>query len=58
MEIKVDRGGFEKEGLAVGVVIEGGGLTQSGVIELVSKEPICLDGGREVVIREGAWISE
>lgn len=36
------------------VVIDGGGLSQSVVIEVVSKKPMCLDGGRDVAIKEGA----
>lgn len=39
---------------------EGGGLAQldDGEIVDVSRVPRCLEGGREVLIRDGAWISE
>jgi hypothetical protein len=39
---------------------DGGGLAQSddGENVDVSRVPRCLEGGREVLMRDGAWISE
>ena len=53
--MRVSRGGFvsgEKE-----VVMLGGGLAHSVVMELGSREPRIFDEGRDVRIKEGAWIS-
>lgn len=52
MEIRVERGGLVNDGFVV--VIDGEGLSQSGVMDVVFKEPICLEGGRDVAIRDGA----
>jgi hypothetical protein len=49
------------EGLADGGFAgEGGGFAQSedGEIVILSRVPRCFDCGREVLIRDGAWISE
>jgi len=49
------------EGLAdEGCAREGGGFGQSedGEIVISSRIPRCFDCGREVLIRDGAWISE
>ena len=54
--MRVSRGGFslgEKDWVSVG-----GGLAHSEVMLVGSREPRVLEGGREVLIREGAWISE
>jgi hypothetical protein len=54
--MRVSRGGFasgEKE-----VVSVGGGFAQSSVMLDGSRVPRILEEGREVLIREGAWISE
>jgi hypothetical protein len=53
--MRVSRGGFvsgEKE-----VVMLGGGLAHSVVMELGSRVPRIFEEGREVRISEGAWIS-
>jgi hypothetical protein len=50
-----------REGLADGEdAREGSGLAQSenGEMVDVSRVPRCLEGGREVLIRDGAWNSE
>jgi hypothetical protein len=50
-----------REGLADGGgAREGGGLAQSedGEMVDVSRVPRCLEDGREVLINDGAWISE
>lgn len=52
---------LSREGLADGGgAREGGGLAQSEEGEMVdvSRVPRCLEAGREVLIRDGAWISE
>jgi hypothetical protein len=49
------------EGLADGGgARDGGGFAQSedgGIVDL-SRVPMCFDCGREVLIKDGAWISE
>lgn len=53
--MKVSRGGFwsgEKD-----FVISGGGFAHSSVMEEGSRVPSIFEGWREVLIREGAWIS-
>ncbi len=56
MLIRVSREGFE-DGRGAR---EGGGFAQSedGEIVELSRIPSCFDCGREVFIRDGAWISE
>jgi hypothetical protein len=54
--IRESRGGLasgEKD-----VVMDGGGFAHSSLIVEGSRVPRILDGGRVVLIREGAWISE
>jgi len=52
----VSRGGLELGEKAV--VIAGGGLAHSSVRLAGSSVPRILEEGREVLIRDGAWISE
>lgn len=56
MLIRVSREGFADGGGAR----EGGGLAhlEDGEMVDVSRVPRCLERGREVLIKDGAWISE
>lgn len=56
VDIKVSRGGLD-EGEEEEVVIDGGGLAHSVVMEVGSREPSCAEDGRVDWIRDGAWIS-
>jgi hypothetical protein len=53
--IRVSRGGFVSGEKDAGML--GGGLAHSVVMELGSREPRIFDEGRDVRIKEGAWIS-
>jgi len=54
--MRVSRGGFEWG--ETDWVIVGGGFAHSSVMVLGSSVPRILEEGREVLIKEGAWISE
>jgi hypothetical protein len=54
--IRVSRGGFSSGEKAFEA--DGGGLAHSSVMLLGSSVPIIFSEGREVFMREGAWISE
>lgn len=53
--IKVSRGGLESGDKDDDTV--GGGLAHSSVKEAESRGPMILEGWREFLMREGAWIS-
>lgn len=53
--MKVSRGGFESGRKYLETV--GGGFAHSSVMEEGSSVPRIFEGWREVLIREGAWIS-
>lgn len=53
--MKVSRGGFESGAKDLDTV--GGGFAHSSVMEEASSVPWIFEGWREVLIKEGAWIS-
>ena len=55
VDIRLSRGGFESG--EKDVVAEGGGLAQVSVMDELSSVPTCFEESRELLMRDGAWIS-
>lgn len=55
VDIRASSGGFKSE--EGEEVIVGGGFAHASVIDDASSVPMCLEGCRELLMRDSAWIS-